>query len=62
MWSIGANASKNIAPANWSAALAVHLEVALQGAYSIRLYGRAQRTPVATLKVLWLDLLPDRAV
>ena len=47
-------------PANWSVALAVHLEADLQDKYSTRLYGGPIRAPLDTLKVLWLELATDR--
>ena len=48
MWSIRANASKSIAPANWSAALAAHLEVALNLYPQVRASERAVQVGCAT--------------
>ena len=50
------------APANWSVALTQLLGDELSSTYSVRLYGAQHRTPIADLKVLWLDLLSDESV
>ena len=49
-------------PRNWSVSLAAYLGADLQSNYSAQLYGGEGRTPLAALRVVWLDLLSDAAV